>query len=285
MKKYLLISLFLVFSSEAISLVPKLLEDPKKGFNPEKFYEQNPEQQFYEESIKTDEVDSNAKESHHQLGISASTFGFGGYYKYGFGSNNFWLSRMELKVSYDHFGQTEQDMIFGDDTTFEMDDLTYTIGVETDVAGLALDFYPFKRGSVFHFTFGGYYTNFLISTHAWIKDTQTFDVGGETLTVDGRVDAYGEIEWDSPIAPYLGIGFDATLFAGITLGLDLGVLYTGSPDISLTYSGTVDDGGSTVDIHTLIDEADIHEQTKEIEDDLMAVEFLPMIKLSLGIRF
>ncbi len=226
------------------------------------------------------------KSSHHQLGVSASTFGFGAYYKYGFGSNDFWLSRMELKVSYDHFGQKEQDMVLGDNTTFEIDELTYTIGLESDVAGVAIDFYPFKRGSVFHFSFGAYNTKYLLKTHAWIKDSKTFDIGEETLTVNGRVDAYADVEWDTPIAPYFGIGFDATLFAGITLGLDLGVLYAGSPNIDLRYSGTVDNGlGTQVDISTMIDEADIREQTKEIEEDLMAIEFLPMVKLSLGIRF
>ncbi|MBN2779743.1 MAG: hypothetical protein JXQ74_01615 [Alphaproteobacteria bacterium] len=221
----------------------------------------------------------------HYLGFSASSMGFGGYYKYGFNTPNTFWSRVEMRASWEHFGPTAQDIVLGDDTTFEMDGITYEIGLESDVAGVAFDFYPFRRGSVFHLTFGGYYTNYLFNTHAWIKDTQTFDVGAQTLTVDGRVDAYGEIEWDSPIAPYLGFGLSGTLFSGVTLGFDLGVLYTGSPDINLTYSGTVDNGGTPVDIHTLINEDDIRAQTKEIEDDLMAVEYLPVIRLSLGVRF
>ncbi|OQX94423.1 MAG: hypothetical protein B6I23_01325, partial [Rickettsiaceae bacterium 4572_127] len=215
MKKYLLLAIMIVSpvfaQSEELSSTRKFTEQKPLISN-----EIKPLPPIKEEFQDKEEL---RKESHHQLGVSASTFGFGVYYKYGFGSNNFWLSRMELKASYDHFGQTEQDMVLGDDTTFEMDELTYTVGLESDVAGLAVDFYPFRRGSVFHLSFGAYNTKYLFKTHAWIKDSHTFEVGEETLTVNGRVDAYGDIEWDSPIAPYLGIGFDATLFAGITLGL------------------------------------------------------------------
>ncbi|MBN2676422.1 MAG: hypothetical protein JXR30_04190 [Alphaproteobacteria bacterium] len=222
-----------------------------------------------------------AESGDHYLGGSASPFGFGGYYKYGFNSTNFWLSRLEVRGMYEHFGETAQDIVLGKDTTITLDDIDYKLGLESDAAGVVFDFYPFKRKSVFHLSAGAYYTDYLVSTTASPLAGTTLTIGDNTVTVNDLL-VRGAVNWQNDISPYLGLGLSATLGAGITLGLDAGVMFTGSPEISIDYRGTVNGG---TDVSDVVDQADINKEIQNIEGDLMAVDMLPVIRLSLGIRF
>ena len=216
----------------------------------------------------------------HYVGVSASSLGFGAYYKHGFNSSNAFLSRLEVRAMYEHFGETAQDIVLGDDSTITLDNIDYTLALESDVAGVLFDFYPFKRTGVFHLSAGAYYTDYLISTTASPTAGSTINIGGTDYTADD-LHVTGAVNWQNNVAPYAGLGFSATLGAGITLGLDAGVMFTGSPDITLNYEGLVNGNPAATEIA----QAHIDQEIQNVEDDLMAVDMLPVVRLSLGIRF
>lgn len=70
------------------------------------------------------------------------------------------------------------------------------------------------------------------------RDTSTFLIGGTTFTAAQVGQLQAKTDFDS-IAPYAGIGFDFRLFDTIGLNLDLGVLWQGTPRVSLSATGPI----------------------------------------------
>lgn len=68
------------------------------------------------------------------------------------------------------------------------------------------------------------------------QDSPSFDVGGVNYT-SADVGTMESVTSFDKSAPYLGIGFDFELFNKLGLNLDFGVLWQGSPGVTLTSTG------------------------------------------------
>jgi hypothetical protein len=101
------------------------------------------------------------------------------------------------------------------------------------------------------------------------------NIGGVIYTPDKVGTLSGELTYDSEIAPYLGIGWGNPFESKSRFGLmfDLGVIYIGSPNISLSASNPA------------VSAADLRAEESDIEDELHGFKFYPVLSLGLYYRF
>jgi len=88
----------------------------------------------------------------------------------------------------------------------------------------------------------------------------------------------GDVEY-RPVAPYIGIGWGNHLDRGGRWGLatDFGVAFTGSPDIDLRATGPIA-ADPTFQAH-------LAQEEKDIQDELDAFKFYPVLSISLFYHF
>jgi hypothetical protein len=143
-----------------------------------------------------------------------------------------------------------------------------------------LDFYPFPR-SGFHLSGGLVFGNNDIDATATNNDT--LELGGQTFTAEqlGTVDA--EVEITQDIAPFLGIGWGNPVRDGKGLGfwLNAGVVFGGSPEVTVTPNPAVNVPNE------LQDELDraAREEEEDIEDDLGLIDVYPVLSLGFSYQF
>ena len=67
-------------------------------------------------------------------------------------------------------------------------------------------------------------------------DSLTYDIGGQTYT-SAEVGTLRSTTSFASTAPYVGFGYDFSLFGKVGMNIDIGVLWQGEPDVSLTSDG------------------------------------------------
>jgi hypothetical protein len=78
-------------------------------------------------------------------------------------------------------------------------------------------------------------------------------------------------------APYLGIGFDFTLFTKLGLNLDMGVLWQGEPQVAMSSDGLLADNPAF--------QAELERERLELEDDLNNFKAWPVVSLGFVYNF
>ncbi len=174
----------------------------------------------------------------------------------------------------DHFGFR----LGGNWLAFEHDGVEDDIDYEADATlaslGALADYHPFRGG--FRLT-GGLRLNFN-QADVEGRATADVDIGDETFTADEIGTLNGEIGFDA-LAPYLGVGYGATLLEGtFSVGFDLGVMYQGQADVDLSSEGGTLSGSAVVN-------ENLAREEDEVEDDLEAFAFYPVIGLAATYRF
>ncbi len=153
-------------------------------------------------------------------------------------------------------------------------DLDYDADVTLASLGALVDYHPFSGG--FRVS-GGLRFNF---NQADLDGTPTDDIeiGNEVFSPDEVGTLTGDATFDT-FAPYLGIGYGATLLEGsLSVGFDLGVMYQGQADVDLDA-----ESGLLSDDAVLQDNLAIEEG--EVEDDLEDFVVYPVVGLAIIYRF
>jgi hypothetical protein len=86
----------------------------------------------------------------------------------------------------------------------------------------------------------------------------------------------GEYQYGNSIAPYVGIGFGQPANEGFGFNADLGVMFTGSPKVSLTASNPAFNNNATT-------RAGLDRQERQTENDLKGFNVYPV--LSVGVSY
>lgn len=161
---------------------------------------------------------------------------------------------------------------------FEVDDVENDFDYEADATvaslGALVDYHPFRGG--FRVS-GGLRFNFNGGdlTGTAIDDIEVGDVEFAPAEI-GTIE--GDVSYDV-LAPYLGIGYGATLLEGaFSIGFDLGVMYHGQADIELDSEGGSLSGSAVLNENLAIEE-------DEAEDDLENFFLYPVIGLAATYRF
>ena len=146
--------------------------------------------------------------------------------------------------------------------------------------GVALDWHP--TGGGFRAGIGAFLNNNEVDANA---EDNMLDIGGTEY--NARVNANLSFE---KFAPYAGIGYGGDLAPGFNFYLDLGVLYTGEPE--LTMSGTANGCNFSVDKDSNVGgscamdvETDLAAEHRDAKDDIAKVKFYPVAAFGVSYRF
>jgi hypothetical protein len=154
-----------------------------------------------------------------------------------------------------------------------IDGVDYDTDVDFKSVGLVLDWYPGPDG--FRLSAGMRLDGNRLRLSA--LPTQPVRLGSTTYgpAQVGRLDATVGF---AQVAPYAGVGWQGTLVDGrLLVGVDVGVLYQGSPDVRLSAAGTA--AGSAQF------QADLESQRQGIANNLGPLRFFPVVALTLTYRF
>lgn len=166
----------------------------------------------------------------------------------------------------------------GNGLAFDYDGVEGNVDYEADVtlASLAtlVDYHPFQGG--FRLS-GGLRFNF---NQLDLDGTPNDDITiGDTAFSPEEVGTLtGDVGF-GVLAPYLGIGYGATLLQGaLSIGFDLGVMYQGQADVDLGSENGLLSNSAALDASLAIEE-------DEVEDDLEDFFLYPVLGLAVIYRF
>jgi hypothetical protein len=104
-------------------------------------------------------------------------------------------------------------------------------------------------------------------------DVQTDPVNGATIS--------GTVKPENSAAPYLGIGYGNVAGAGVNFYADLGVMFQGSPQASLTANC----GPSTTPAQCSALQSQVASQQQQLQDQLKNAKYYPVLNIGITIGF
>lgn len=108
------------------------------------------------------------------------------------------------------------------------------------------------------------------------QETNLIDIG-DTTYPSAAVGTLTSTTSFPSVAPYLGVGFDFSLFSRVGLNLDLGVLWQGEPEVTLTANGTLaGDPGF---------QASLEQERLELANEFSDFKAWPVISLGFFVNF
>jgi hypothetical protein len=140
---------------------------------------------------------------------------------------------------------------------------------------LLIDWHPFGGG--FRLSLGAFYTDNYVSAKAKDQRVTINNIEYEVKNLSGK------ISLKNNFAPYFGIGIGNAINKSnrrLHFSLDIGVMYSGSPDISLTATASNPDPG----VQTRLNQ-DIEEQKKKFKDEADNYKFYPVITFGISYAF
>ncbi len=109
------------------------------------------------------------------------------------------------------------------------------------------------------------------------RETGTVNIGGTVFSADDVGTLQSITSFDTA-APYAGIGFDFGLFGKVGMNLDLGVLFQGSPRVTLTSDGPLADDPAF--------QSALEEERSQLREDLDdKLKLYPVASLGFNVRF
>ena len=148
---------------------------------------------------------------------------------------------------------------------FELDLLTFPV---------TLDWYPFD--DKFYVSAGVVFNETDVTLDA--SYSGTVDIGGTTYTAAEVGVLSGGLGFEN-VAPYIGIGWGNAFGRSRRWGFlaDLGVAFTGSPDVALSATGTLAADPTF--------RANLERERADIEEDLEDFKIYPVLSMNLYFRF
>lgn len=159
-----------------------------------------------------------------------------------------------------------------------IDDIDYTFDPEFNSISALFDVHPF--GGAFFLSGGVYFNNNKVGVEGSLPPEnfpaqyQAFDFLSDYVSISGDVEF-------NPVAPYLGLGWRSNSNdTGWGIGLELGVLYQGAPDVTNLRINAPVDVNDVAEVQQFL-----AEQEQEIEDELSWFQWYPVASLLLTYHF
>ncbi len=157
---------------------------------------------------------------------------------------------------------------FNYDFELEFEENDYEGEVELNTMTALLDWHPWA-GS-FRLSAGLVSNSNQLTGTATTSDVETVEINGKTIALEDAGSVDTEVTFD-PTAAYFGLGWgDSTKGGGFSFFSDFGVMLQGEPevDIEVQFLDAV-----------ALDENDLEQETKKIEDDLSGLSVYPVISI------
>jgi len=159
-------------------------------------------------------------------------------------------------------------------------DINYDADLKMQNFSIIGDFHPYKNG--FRLSAGLTHNGNEFSLSAKPTGTETVNINGTNYTAaDGIESLNGAIDFKS-IAPYLGVGWGHAPNSrkGWSFDADLGVLFQGSPNSSLSITCTNPGSQACTDL-----EAEVAEEEKSFKTDTDDFDLYPVISIGASYTF
>ncbi len=157
-------------------------------------------------------------------------------------------------------------------TTDSASDVNYDFNYDLQSIALLANYHPFS--GVFRFTGGVLYNNNELDLTG--KPTgSNYVINGVTYTAAQVGTLNGKLTFNRA-APYLGLGWGNRPGGRLGLSADIGVLYQGSPKLSLNATGALSDP-------TLA--SNLEQERRSEEEDLSNFKWYPVLSLGVYFRF
>ncbi len=200
------------------------------------------------------------KESHHGFRIAprASTLGAGLEMAKGFSP------RFGTRLGFNYFGY---------DYSAEASGIDYNVDLGLRSVALLADLHPFK--GMFRISGGVVLNGNRLKMLADLDPSAPEDINGVSYALDS---VKGTLKFNN-LAPYLGLGWDTTFGEEDHWGLtfDVGVIYSGSPKLSLSAQGPA------TSINTFA--SDFERERDDLEDDLAGFRLWPVVSAGFVYQF
>ena len=90
----------------------------------------------------------------------------------------------------------------------------------------------------------------------------------------------GTVKPEKPFAPYLGVGYGNVWTAGVNFYADLGIMFQGSPQVSLSLNcGTADP------VQCAAAQGQVETERQRVQDELKRFKYYPVLNLGITIGF
>lgn len=202
------------------------------------------------------------------LGLKAGTPGAGLELTYGINDS------LNARLGYNRFDY--------DYETTE-DGIDYEGDLKLESFSALLDWHPMKGN--FRVSVGAFSNGNEFDLTASGQDN--VQIGNRTYDIDGQVDATVDF---NDFAPYVGIGWGDAVAGSKhwSFGVDLGVLFQGSPEAQLTGSGQAFDETSGMFIDMTDDptfQEELAREEQDLNDDMEDYKYYPVFAVGLNYRF
>ena len=154
------------------------------------------------------------------------------------------------------------------------DDIEYDADLDLNSFSAILDWHPFKGG--FRVSTGILSNENSIGVDA--QSSSTYDIGDTTYSGADVGSLTGNVGFES-VAPYIGVGWGNTFGEDNRIGFlfDVGVIFQGIPDVSLTANGPISEN------EVFLEDLAVEEQ--ELKDDLEKFKYYPVVSLGMTYRY
>jgi hypothetical protein len=163
-------------------------------------------------------------------------------------------------------------------TSGSKSNIDYDIDLKLLTVSLLLDYSPFEA-SQFRLTGGAMYNGNKLDMTGNPAVSGTFNFNGTTYTTTDVSSVDATVDFNK-FAPYLGIGWgNAVKSAGWNFVADLGVMFQGNPDSSISVNTTLTGTAKTALLNNVA-----AEQSK-LDDDLDGFKYYPVASIGVSYRF
>ena len=169
----------------------------------------------------------------------------------GFNFGNVSLNRTDSGINYDAQLKFSSVQLFGDYYPFTSSSFRVTGGIVAQNNRFALTSKPSSAG---------------------------YTIAGTQYSTDSIGTLSGEYSYGNSIAPYLGIGIGKSSNEGLGFNADLGVMFTGSPKVSLTASNPAFNNNP-------LTRSQLDSQARQTENDLRGFNAYPVLSIGLCYGF
>lgn len=161
---------------------------------------------------------------------------------------------------------------YGYETDDTIDDIDYDLSLDLGSVLAMIDWRPW--GSVTHFTAGVVFNGNEIGAAS--RADASYTIGGMTYAAADVGNLTGKATFDS-VVPYAGLGWRMPVAPKTSLNLELGVVFQGSPALTLVADGPI--------ASDPLFQAELDSEVAQFQEDIEDYKYYPVVVLGIARRF
>ncbi|BAZ12580.1 hypothetical protein NIES4071_44110 [Calothrix sp. NIES-4071] len=164
----------------------------------------------------------------------------------------------------------------------EETDVKYKADLNLLNVSTLVDYHPFKNSGL-RLTGGVVFNNNKVEGNAQARNNQEFEFNGNTYNTSQIGSAKAKVSLPNSVAPYLGIGWGNAVRPGnrLSFAVNLGVMFTGSPNVDVT--GNIDPSVPAATREQIL--RDVKAEERQLEKDLDGYSIYPVLSVGVSYHF